>query len=208
MLSSITPLGERTKNNSWALTTTAYVAGSVLGGAALGLVLSPLAALAGALSPLVALSVLAIVLLASAAADRLGVTPVSLPRQVNENWLTAYRGWVYGFGFGAQLGFGLVTIITSWSTWAVIAAIVLSTGGAAAAAPWPVPLAPIVVGATFGLARGIVLLGARNAVDTDSLAALHRRIGTGAERSARVTSWLLATLGAVAIAALVTEGIA
>ncbi|MCB0952551.1 MAG: hypothetical protein M9922_03050 [Microthrixaceae bacterium] len=208
MLSSITPLGERAKGNSWTLTTSAYVVGSLLGGALLGLLASPLTALAGLLTPTVSLAVLALILLGGAAADRWGPAPPSIPRQVNENWLTAYRGWVYGFGFGTQLGFGLVTIITSWSMWTVVAAIILSSGGADAAAPWPLPLSSVIVGATFGLARGLVLLVARSAVDTDSLAALHRRIGTGAQRSARLTSWLLTTLGLVAVAALITEGIA
>ena len=40
-------------------------------------------------------------------------TPVARVLPVHEQWLTRYRGWVYGVGFGAQLGFGLVTIITS-----------------------------------------------------------------------------------------------
>ena len=148
MLSSITPLGERAKGNSWTLTTSAYVVGSLLGGALLGLLASPLTALAGLLTPTVSLAVLALILLGGAAADRWGPAPPSIPRQVNENWLTAYRGWVYGFGFGTQLGFGLVTIITSWSMWTVVAAIILSSGGADAAAPWPLPLSSVIVGAT------------------------------------------------------------
>jgi hypothetical protein len=30
----------------------------------------------------------------------------SWQRQVDERWLTTYRGWVYGAGFGFQLGAG------------------------------------------------------------------------------------------------------
>ena len=33
----------------------------------------------------------------------------SVQRQVNEDWLVEFRGWVYGFGFGAQLGAGVAT---------------------------------------------------------------------------------------------------
>ena len=61
MLSSITPLGERAKGNSWTLTTSAYVVGSLLGGALLGLLASPLTALAGLLTPTVSLAVLALI---------------------------------------------------------------------------------------------------------------------------------------------------
>ena len=38
-------------------------------------------------------------------------------RQVNERWLDEYRGWVYGLGFGAQLGLGVTTVITSAATY-------------------------------------------------------------------------------------------
>ena len=34
-------------------------------------------------------------------------------RQVNERWLDAYRPWVYGAGFGFQIGTGLATYITT-----------------------------------------------------------------------------------------------
>lgn len=208
MLSSITPLGERAKNNSWYLTATAYVAGSLLGGALLGLVLSPLATLAAALDPALALALVAVVLVASAVLDRTGVAPPSMPRQVDENWLTAYRGWVYGFGFGLQLGFGLVTIITSWSMWAVVAGIVMSPGGLGIEVPWPIPLAPVAVGATFGLARGAVLLTARGATDNESLATLHRRMASGAQRTAGLTAWGMASLGLVSMLAAAAVGAA
>lgn len=208
MLSSITPLGERAKNNSWSLTATAYVVGSLLGGALLGLVLSPLAAAAASLDPALALGVAAAVLVVCAGLDRSGVGPPSLPRQVDENWLTAYRGWVYGFGFGVQLGFGLVTIITSWSMWAVVAVVVLSAGGAGLAAPWPMPVAPIVVGATFGLARGLVLFTARGATDTESLATLHRTMASAARRTAGLTAWGMASLGVASLLAAVAVGTA
>jgi len=34
-------------------------------------------------------------------------------RQVDDGWLPRYRGWVYGAGFGLQLGLGVVTIVTT-----------------------------------------------------------------------------------------------
>ena len=39
---------------------------------------------------------------------------------MNEEWLTSYRGWVYGAGFGAQLGTGVVTIVTSPIVYGVV----------------------------------------------------------------------------------------
>ena len=32
-------------------------------------------------------------------------------RQVDERWLDRYRGWVYGVGYGSQLGLGIVTVV-------------------------------------------------------------------------------------------------
>src|SRR5579885_2956006 len=114
MLSSISPLGERARNSRWWVTTTAYLMGSLAGGLALG----GLAALAGPALPLAvrtsrwSLAVVALLCFAGLVLDPRGTASVpSWRRQVDERWLTAYRGWVYGLGFGAQLGFGLVTII-------------------------------------------------------------------------------------------------
>ena len=110
MLSSITPLGERGRHNRFAVTATAFVVGAMAGGAALG----TLAGFAGSLLPArpAAVDALLVALLALAGAwfDTRHVP--SIKRQVNEDWLGRYRGWVYGFGFGAQLGFGLVTVVT------------------------------------------------------------------------------------------------
>ena len=39
-------------------------------------------------------------------------------RQVNEDWMGRYRGWVYGVAFGAQLGTGVATIVTSAAVYA------------------------------------------------------------------------------------------
>jgi hypothetical protein len=75
-----------------------------------------------------------------------------IARQVNEVWLNRYRGWVYGLGFGWQIGVGLSTYVM---TAAVYLMIVL---GALAGRP----LVALVVGTGFGLCRGVALLiGAR-----------------------------------------------
>jgi hypothetical protein len=149
MLSSISPLGERARASRWWVTTTAYVLGSLVGGLALG----GLSGLLGAVVPDTvrsspwALGLAAALLLLGLALDlRLGGLALpSWQRQVDEQWLTRYRGWVYGVGFGAQLGFGLVTIITSSTTYAVVVLAVLSGS----------PGAGLLLGGVFGLVRAL-----------------------------------------------------
>ena len=88
------------------------------------------------------------------------------PRQVDENWLNEYRGWVYGLGFGFQLGAGVLTYITTAAVYVAFAAALLVGS----------PLAAVAVGAVFGLARGLTLLPARTILTTDALVAFHRRL--------------------------------
>ncbi|MGI9578579.1 MAG: hypothetical protein ACR2OH_10295 [Microthrixaceae bacterium] len=197
MLSSITPLGERAKGNSWGLTAAAYVVGSALGGALLGLLLAPLAVLVGQLGVEARLLLAAVALLAAAVLDATSVPIPTTRRQVNENWLNAYRGWVYGAGFGLQLGFGVVTIITSWSTWAVVVMAVL-TG------TW---WTAVVVATVFGLARGLVLLLARHSDTPADLAALHKRIADSAPSAARATRAGMATIGVASGVLVVAQGV-
>lgn len=174
MLSSITPLGERGRNNRWWLTTAAYAIGSVLGGASIGglcgavgwLAAAPFGG-AGSLPAAVPLAVLAAVGVLGALAD-LGTGRLRVPsiqRQVNENWIGTYRGWVYGIGFGYQLGLGVATIVTSAITWVALTAAVL-TGSV---------LGGVIVGGTFGLARAAPLLLAARVRHPGALRALHRR---------------------------------
>ena len=111
MLTSISPLGERARGNRWPVTVAAYVLGSGVAGAAVGGVLGLLGDLLLRPLPLVA----AAVCLAAAAADLAGLLPRG-SRQVDEDWLVRYRGWVYGLAFGGQLGVGVATIVTSAAT--------------------------------------------------------------------------------------------
>jgi len=85
----------------------------------------------------------------------LGAFGVKLPgprRQVNEQWLDVYRGWVYGIGFGFQLGLGIVTIVGSSAIYVAFLAAFLTAD----------PRAAVVIGVTFATLRGSsVLLVAR-----------------------------------------------
>lgn len=153
MLGSISPFGERTRNQRWALTVGAYVAGSTLSGAllgwAVGLAGTPAVRLGFTSQARLAL-LLAIVAVGVALELGLlgGARIPTVHRQVNEDWLVRYRGWVYGLGFGAQLGVGVATIVTTSAVYATWAAALLA-GSAAGGS---------LIGATFGLVRAASVL--------------------------------------------------
>lgn len=109
-------------------------------------------------------------------------------RQVDERWLTAYRGWVYGLGFGVQLGFGLVTIITSTSTYAVVLLAALSGQVGAGLA----------IGGTFGLVRALPSLLMVRVQDREQLHTVFDRIERWAG-SMRVVARLALGVAAVVL---------
>ncbi|MCD9623879.1 hypothetical protein [Rhabdothermincola salaria] len=169
MLSSITPLGERGRAQRWWLTVTAHILGSALGGALLGALLglvgTPLVAWIGEVAVAVVVGVVALgALAADASGGRLPLPRYG--RQVNEDWMTSYRGWVYGGGFGLQLGAGLTTIVTAGLVYVVFVTCLLSGS-------W---LLGGLIGLTFGLVRGLAILAARGVHDPDALVVFHRRL--------------------------------
>ena len=187
MLTSITPLGERGRGNRWAVTMTAYAAGCLLGGATTGLVLG---AVGAALPALPALLLGGVACLLAAAAD---LAPGRLPggrRQVDEDWLTRYRGWVYGAGFGYQLGLGVVTVVTSAATYAALALVVLTQS----------VLAGLLLGAVFGAARAVPALALRRVDAPDRIRRLAGSLERHALAASRATAAVLAVSGAVLIA--------
>ncbi len=195
MLSSIHPLGERGRGNRYGVTATAFAIGSVAGGAVVG-------ALVGAIGIALPLSDLArLVLLAMAAVITLGFDLTgrrlpSLQRQVNEDWMHTVRGWVYGSGFGFQLGAGVSTYITA-------AAVVLWLGAQLAVDSIPLAMA---IGAVFGLTRGLSIWTTRHITEPVSLQQLFRRLHSTAPTVRRIGVAVsgiltLATLALVAQAA-------
>src|SRR5436305_13175892 len=113
MLASITPLGERSRGFSWALTASAFAVATVTTGALAGAVGGAVGSMMprGTWRDAAALGVLAAALLVDATSLRRHLPTTR--RQVNEDWMARYRGWVYGAAFGAQLGAGVVTVVTS-----------------------------------------------------------------------------------------------
>jgi hypothetical protein len=197
MLASINPLGERSRQSRFAITVTAYVVGSVAGGAALGGVLG----LAGAGAHAVvswsdaATAIAVLALCAGALAVDLGIVGARIPtvrRQVNEDMLNEYREWAYGLSFGFQLGLGVVTIVTSTTVYVTFALAFLSGS-------WP---AGVAVGAVFGLARALPMLFVTRIVSPDQLRRLFERIEHTAPLAQRCALGLLilaATAAAVGV---------
>lgn len=167
MLSSITPLGERGRGNRWGTTVAWFVTGSALGGAVLGAILGlageGLERVVPVRARLAAIIVLAVAAVAVDGARRPGLLP-GWRRQVDERWMDEYRAWVYGLGWGAQLGAGLLTIVSSAGTYLVVAV-------AALVGSFP---AAVALAATFGLTRGLTLLTARHLTTPASLHAFHQ----------------------------------
>jgi hypothetical protein len=192
MLASITPLGERGRRSKWSVTVTAFVLSALAGGVTIGL-------LAGALGGLVLpsevgargrLAVLAVAAALALALDAGGRAVPGPRRQVNEQWLRAYRGWVYGGGFGAQMGLGVTTIITSAATYVGLVAAFLTGDPARGAA----------VMGCYGALRGLTSLLAARVDRPARLMALHARLAAWRAPVARAA---LAALGAILALALV-----
>lgn len=190
MLSSIHPFGERSRNNRFATTATAYLLASVAG----AVTMAALAASIGAVVSVpdgAALWVLAGGIGLGLAAD-MGLGGLSVPswhRQVNERWLDTYRGWVVGLGFGFQLGTGVLTIVTTsavWSTWLA----------AALADSW---VGALTIGVAFGLVRGGFILATTRVHQPSQLRSLHRRLAASAPTVARLTRATVALAGAATV---------
>ncbi len=157
MLASITPLGEWSRDQRWWLTTGFYVLGSAGGGAAFGALLgaagSPIGPELRHLNENAQLVALAAVVAIGLFLD-LRLAGLKLPtihRQVRQDWLTQYRGWVYGLGFGFQLGMGVVTVVSTAAIYTTFIACFLSASVASGA----------VIGAIFGTIRASTLFSVR-----------------------------------------------
>lgn len=170
MLSTITPMAERSRGHRYGVTATWFIVGAGLGGLTLGGGAAVLALGLSVLDPSTTVTLGAAAALAALAAlvdsGTVGVGPPFFRRQVDDAWLARYRAWVYGGGFGWQIGVGLATYIMT-------AGVVLTALLAVLTAS---PVQALGIGLAFGLARGlVVLLGAR-ITSPGALGAVHQRL--------------------------------
>ena len=198
MLASINPLGERARRTRFGRTMGWYLVASTVGGAVSG-------AAAGALGMVLhvlvepsdlAVGVAVVVVCLAGLAFDVPLPGLRLPtvhRQVNENWLARYRGWVYGTGFGFQLGLGVATIVTSATVYVALLLALLTGswwGGA-------------IVGATFGLVRALPLLAMRRVEDPAGIRRVLRQAAAWAGRARMAALGCLGMVAAVGLVALV-----
>lgn len=197
MLSSITPLGERGRHSRWGLTVCALIGGAALGGVLAGLLAGSIGAVlfagkvgAGAVVGLAA----ALLLGAAFDVEAAGLSLPTVRRQVDEAWLRRYRGWVYGLGFGVQLGAGVVTIVVASAVYAMLLACLLSASPALGA----------LIGGCFGALRGMSVLAAGRARDPRRLMALHAAVlrGRGPVWTATTVAQAVLAVAAVAMVAM------
>jgi hypothetical protein len=194
MLSSITPLSEAGRGHRYWATVTWFVVGTLLGGLTLGGVaaLGAVAVDGLGLSTTASAALILLVGLVTLASDlRLaGFHLPENPRQVERSWLDRYRSWVYGLGFGWQLGVGVATFVMSSSVYLMVVA----------AAATGQPMLALGIVTMFGLIRGLAILPAARVRTPADLGELHRRI----ERF-RPASRVLAIAGQIVVlAAMVT----
>jgi MFS family permease len=170
MLSTITPIGERGRNNRYYASAAWFVTGAVLGGATLAAGAALLAVGIDSLGLSGATRVgAAAILAATTLASDLHLGGFRLPahtRQVNEEWLMQYRSWVYGGGFGWQIGVGLATYVTTSAVYLMVALAALTAS----------PVAAFAVVTGFGLVRGLAVLAGRGLTTPQKMMALHRRL--------------------------------
>ncbi|HEY7563667.1 MAG TPA: hypothetical protein VIA81_01955 [Acidimicrobiia bacterium] len=193
MLSTITPMAEATRGHRFASTARWFVLGSVVGGATLGVVIAGLVLAVNAIGigEETSLVVAALAALITATSDgRIG--GFRLPghdRQVNERWLDRYRSWVYGAGFGWQIGVGLATYIMTAGIYLLIVMGALLVN----------PLLAVGIGVLFGLVRGLAVYMAAELDTQQKLVGFHARFEEKRELVRRTTIVVQALVAVAAI---------
>ena len=197
MLSQITPVGEAGRNQRYRRTASWFIIGALTGGLTIGGAAAAFAVVVGTvdMSHQAAIAIGAACAFVTAVVDTrvLGFGPPFIRRQVNEDWLSRYRPWVYGGGFGWQIGTGLVTYVMTAAVPLVVVFAALT------AQPW----AALTVGVVFGLARGLAVLLSAPLRSQNDLYTFHRRFtraGEPVRRAVIGVQLVVATLGAWMVA--------
>ena len=162
MLSSIHPFGERARAQRFLVTATWYSIGCLIGGLAMGALVSA----PGRLFDYSLAGAALIIIIVSAAIEISDHELPSLARQVDEDWLTRYRGWVYGVGYGFQLGFGFATYVKTPLTYGFVVAAILFGD----------PKTALIAGTAFGAARACSIAAVGAVSSPSRLAALFRNL--------------------------------
>jgi MFS family permease len=172
MLASITPLGERGRHSRWGVTVGAFLLGATAAGTGAGAALGTLGGLVLADGWRTRLAVLAGALALAIAVDVSGRVP-GPRRQVDERWLDRYRGWVYGIGYGSQLGLAVTTVVSSAATYvALLTAFLVGRPG----------LGAVIVGA-YGAVRGLTPLATAGVRNQGQLLLFHRTLSRWRSRA-------------------------
>jgi hypothetical protein len=125
-----------------------------------------------------------------------GLRLPSVKRQVNDAWMYRYRGWVYGTGFGLQLGAGVVTIVAISAVYSTFAAALLSRSIASGA----------LIGGLFGFARAATIFAGMRVRTPRQVIALDGRIASWDVASRRAA--LVAEVALVVVAVLAAASVA
>jgi hypothetical protein len=191
MLSTVTPVAERGRGHRYAATCAWFVGGATAGGATLGGAAAALAVLVGRVDPssatVAAIAAIAATIAAASDARVLGFHLPGHTRQVNEEWLGRFRPWVYGAGFGWQIGVGLATYIMTSGVYLMVAFTAL--GGE--------PLTAFAIVTGFGFLRGLAVLLSAGLTTPAKVFAFHRRFDALGIWSKRM---MIAVEGGVALA--------
>jgi MFS family permease len=195
MLSTITPVTEKARGRSYAATVPWYVLGAIAGGATLGLIAATLSVPVRSfdIPSSAAVALVGVFSVVSVLSD-LKVGGFQLPRhgrQVDRRWLDHYRSWVYGTGFGWQIGVGLATYIVTSAVYLTVAIAAL-TGSAGLA---------MLIGVIFGTVRGLAIFLGVRATTLEALHALHRRLHEFEPASRVLMFTVQALVAAVAVGA-------
>ena len=193
MVQTITPVvhGGRAR---WGLSIGAHAVGATLSAAALGAALGGVGAVLGAPWGSFGVAVVAVIALAFAGRELLGLrVPLpNLQRQVPDWWRTFFSPVIASFLYGLGLGVGFLTYL-SFGTLVAVAAIAIASGSSL--------LGAVLLG-SFGLARGLSVLVSASATKTELVGSVTDRLDRLAlSRWPRlVNGAILAVVAAVAAA--------